>query len=245
VTTLVFGGSAGVGRALCRALVAKGDDVTIVSRDSQDLRAESAHCSLLNDVHVDWIAIDASDPASVRSALTNYLANGDRCFDNLLFPIGGAVENDRIDSSDEDFTRTLHTNLTSIMVAVSTLLPRMTSRGRRNIVGFGSIAAVRGRSSNVAYSAAKRGLESYFESLRHSLVASGIFVQFYRLGYIQTQQSFGKRLLVPAMRPSAVARHVINKMDHDIGMQSLPRFWAGANLIVKHLPWRIFRNLNF
>jgi NAD(P)-dependent dehydrogenase (short-subunit alcohol dehydrogenase family) len=245
VTTLVFGGSAGVGRALCRALVAKGKDVTIVARDSNDLRAESAHCGLLNNVHVDWIAVDASDPASVRSALTNYLANGERRFENLLFPIGGAAESDRIDNTDEEFIRTLHTNLTSIMVAVSTLLPRMASQGSRNIVGFGSIAAVRGRSSNVAYSAAKRGLESYFESLRHSVVGSGISVQFYRLGYIQTQQSFGKRLLVPAMRPSAVAQHVIKNMDHDIGMQSLPRFWAGASLIVRHIPWRIFRNLNF
>ncbi len=245
MTTLVFGGSAGVGRALCRALVAKGNDLTIVARDGRDLSAESAHCGLLTGVRVDWIAVDASDPASVRSALVEYLANSNRSFDNLLFPIGDALENDEIDNTDEEFIRMLHTNLTSIMVAVSTLLPRMTSRGRRNIVGFGSIAAVRGRSSNVAYSAAKRGLESYFESLRHSVAGSGVSVQFYRLGYIQTQQSFGKRLLFPAMRPSAVAQHVIRNMDHDIGTQSLPRFWAGAGLIVKHLPWRIFRNLSF
>jgi len=245
MSTLVFGGSAGVGRALCRALAAKGNNVTIVARDSNDLIAESAHCGLLNSVHVDWIAVDASDPVSVRSALTDYLANSDHHFENLLFPIGGAADSDSIYNTGEEFTHTLHTNLTSIMVAVSTLLPRMAPRGRRNIVGFGSIAAVRGRRSNVAYSAAKRGLESYFESLRHSVVGSGISVQFYRLGYVQTQQSFGKRLLVPAMRPSSVAEHVVNNMDHNTGLQSLPRFWAGASLIVKHLPWRIFRYLNF
>jgi len=156
-----------------------------------------------------------------------------------------AVGSDRIDSNDEEILRTLHVNLASIMVAVSTLLPRMTSRGSRSIVGFGSIAAVRGRSSNVAYSAAKRGLESYFESLRHSVVGSGISVQFYRLGYIQTQQSFGKRLLLPAMLPTAVAKHVIRNMDRDSGLRSLPRFWALASLFVRHLPWRIFRNSKF
>jgi NAD(P)-dependent dehydrogenase (short-subunit alcohol dehydrogenase family) len=131
------------------------------------------------------------------------------------------------------------------MIAVGTLLPRMTPHGRRSIVGFGSIAAVRGRRSNVAYSAAKRGLESYFESLRHSVAGSGICVQFYRLGYVRTQQSFGKKLMLPPMEPTAVARHVVDNMEHDIGMRSLPRYWAGVCLILKRMPWRIFRHLNF
>jgi short-subunit dehydrogenase len=243
VTTLVFGGSAGIGRELCRALAAKDYAITIVARDSKDLIAESAYCGLLSRDRVDWIAVDASDPGAVRSALTNYISNGEHSFENLIFTIGGAAENDSISDTDEEYIRALHVNLTSIMVAVSTLLPRMASGGTRNIVGFGSVAAVRGRRLNVAYAAAKRGLESYFESLRHSLTGSGISVQFYRLGYVQTQQSFGRKLLLPAMRPSAVAHHVVKNLGHDIGLKSLPRFWAGASLIIRHLPWWIFRNL--
>jgi NAD(P)-dependent dehydrogenase (short-subunit alcohol dehydrogenase family) len=243
--SLVFGGSAGVGRALCRALAAEGHDLTIVSRSAADLEAESSHCHLLHGGDVDWIAIDAADPRSLRSALTTHLTNTAHLFENLFFPIGGAAQSDCIDNADEVFVQTTHTNLTSVMVAISSLLPHMATEGCRNIVGFGSIAAVRGRRSNVAYSAAKRGLESYFESLQHMVAAEGISIQFYRLGYIETQQSFGKSLPLPAMRPSAVAQHVLNNMGRNVGVRSLPRFWAGVTPIIKHLPWWLFRRLNF
>jgi NAD(P)-dependent dehydrogenase (short-subunit alcohol dehydrogenase family) len=46
-------------------------------------------------------------------------------------------------------------------------------------VAWGSVAAVRGRRRNVAYSAAKRALQSFFESLRHACVGSSVTVQFY------------------------------------------------------------------
>ena len=45
-------------------------------------------------------------------------------------------------------------------------------------VAWGSVAAVRGRRRNVAYSAAKRALQSFFESLRHACVGSSVTVQF-------------------------------------------------------------------
>jgi NAD(P)-dependent dehydrogenase (short-subunit alcohol dehydrogenase family) len=243
--SLVFGGSAGVGRALCRALAARGHDLTIISRNAADLEAESSYCHLLNGGDVDWLAIDATDPRSLRSALTTYLADTAHLFENLFFPIGGAMQNDFIDSAGEVSVQTMHTNLTSVMVAIGSLLPHMATEGCRNIVGFGSIAAVRGRRSNVAYSAAKRGLESYFESLRHMAAAKGISTQFYRLGYVETQQSFGKNMLLPAMRPSTVAQHVLNNLGRNVGVRSLPRFWAGVTPIVKHLPWWLFRRLNF
>ena len=40
---------------------------------------------------------------------------------------------------------------------------------------------------NVAYSAAKRALASFFESLRHACADTGVAVQFYVLGYMDTE----------------------------------------------------------
>jgi short-subunit dehydrogenase len=112
-------------------------------------------------------------------------------------------------------------------------------------VGFGSIAAVRGRSANVVYSAAKRALESYFESLRHRLTSAKVRVQFYRLGYMDTQQSFGKRLLLPKASPEQIARDVVRNLDRDVGFTTRPRFWIAVSLIVRCLPWALFRRLKF
>lgn len=245
MNALIFGASAGVGRYLCRALAACGQNVTIISRDIRDLEAEAAHCKAVYGAEVDCVAVDAANPHEVFDVLTAYVSRGDRRFHTLLFPLGGALEDDRVGSTVDTIERMLNINLASVMVAVGVLLPLLTAGGKGTIVGFGSIAAVRGRNSNVAYAAAKRGLESYFESLRHDLSTHAIAVQFYRLGYVATQQSFGKRLLIPATRPEAVAATVVGDLGRNFGTRSLPRFWFVAAIALRLLPWSLFRRLRF
>jgi short-subunit dehydrogenase len=245
MNALVFGASAGLGRFLCRALAAGGHNVTIVSRDIRDLEAESAHCKSMYGVDVDCVDVDAADPRRVFDVLTAYTSRSDRCFHTVLLPVGGALEDDRVHSSVDAVERTLNVNLTSIMVAVGVLLPRMPSDGKRTIVGFGSIASIRGRNSNVAYAAAKRGLESYFESLRHDLSGADVCVQFYRLGYMATQQSFGRKLLIPAIRPEDAAATIIGNLGRNFGTRDLPRFWFLVSIVLRLLPWSLFRRLKF
>ncbi|SRR6266404_8013076 len=245
MNALVFGASAGIGRSLCRVLAARGDSLTLISRDMRDLEAEGAHCRAVYGVEVDCLAMDAADPRKVSEVLTAYLAASDRCFDTLLFPVGGALDNDLVRSSVDTIERTFNTNLLSVMTAVSVLLPRMATGRGGAIVGFGSIASIRGRNSNVAYAAAKRALESFFESLRHDLSVSAINVQFYRLGYIATQQSFGRRLLIPVPSPETVAATVVANLGRHFGSRSLPRFWLLAAIALRLLPWRLFRQLRF
>jgi short-subunit dehydrogenase len=245
MNALVFGASAGVGRYLCRALAARRQNLTIVSRDLRDIEAEGAHCKAVYGVEVDCIAVDAADPHKVFDALTAYVSNNDRCFHTLLFPVGGVLEDDVVRSSVDTVERTLNINLASIMTAVNVLLPRLAADGKRTIVGFGSIASIRGRNSNVAYAAAKRGLESYFESLRHDLSTAATNVQFYRLGYVATQQTFGKRLLIPGISPESVAATVVGDLGHDFGARTLPRFWILAAIALRLLPWSLFRHLRF
>jgi short-subunit dehydrogenase len=245
MTTLIFGASAGVGRQLCRAFAAQGQDLLIVARSCQDLEAEAAHCRLLYNVNVDFVAVDASDPVQASNLLVQCAATMKAPMRNLIFPIGAATADDDVFNSSAEMSSLLHTNLTSIMVVISAFLPHMISAGAGNIVGFGSIAAIRGRRSNVVYSAAKRGLESYFESLRHSTASSGIRIQFYRLGYIATQQTFARKLLFPILASSVVARRVVANLDRDIGFASVPQFWSTVGVLLKLLPWRIYRRLEF
>lgn len=124
-------------------------------------------------------------------------------------------------------------------------LPDVMRLPRARVVGFGSIAAVRGRKANVVYSASKRGLESYFESLRHLTANTGVIVQFYRLGYVETQQSFGQRLLFPVVTPEQVARDIMARAGRDFGVRFFPGFWRLIALAVAWLPWRLYKNLDF
>jgi short-subunit dehydrogenase len=155
-----------------------------------------------------------------------------------------AQDNDDCLLPETETTALINANLTTIAAVVSLFLPAMLSGEPGNIVGFGSVAALRGRGTNVAYAAAKRGLESYFESLRFRTSFTQVHVQFYRLGYVDTHLTYGRRLLpLPMTSPQAVAKCVVRNVNCDVRAKFVPSFWWGIALLLRLLPWAIFRRV--
>jgi short-subunit dehydrogenase len=241
---LVVGASAGVGRALCEALGARGAAMLLMASDERDLDALAAHLRLVYSVEVQTVVADATRIAECVEQVGKVAAAfGD--IDSLFFPIGVSRADDRGLLDIEQACTILNTNLAVVIGLVSRLLPQLLTQRQARIVGFGSIAAIRGRKSNVVYSAVKRGLESYFESLRHLTANTGVRVQFYQLGYVATQQSFGQRLLFPVATPQQVAHEVLRNMDKDPGKVFFPRYWALIALAVLWVPWPLYKKLDF
>ncbi|MGA8615097.1 MAG: SDR family NAD(P)-dependent oxidoreductase [Xanthobacteraceae bacterium] len=243
MSALIVGATSGLGRALTRVLAERGDDLVLVARDPTDLEAEASHLRTVYGVTVTTISSDAAAPDAFVATVSGTAADfGD--IRSVLLPIGLSRSSDLGAWPLAQTQTLLDVNFTSVATLVEALLPRLIGRDSV-IVGFGSIAALRGRSANVVYSAAKRALESYFESLRHRLSTTKVRVQFYRLGYLDTQQSFGKRLLLPKASPERIARAVARNLDRDLGITTRPRFWIVVSSIVRRLPWPLFRRLDF
>jgi short-subunit dehydrogenase len=125
------------------------------------------------------------------------------------------------------------------------VLPHFLARGQGLLVFFGSVAAERGRSSNVIYAATKRGLQSFYESIRHRCSATKIRVQYYQLGYIDTAQTFGKRLPMRPVAPHTVARAIVANLNNDFGAAYYPGYWRLIAVALRNTPWFIFRKLRF
>jgi short-subunit dehydrogenase len=242
--SLIFGASAGVGRALARCLARRNHDLVLAARGAADLAAEAAHLRLSFGVNVQWVALDATDPVAVSARIAEIC--DDSIPGNLLFPVGLADEGDDCFLPAENTIDLIHANLTSVITVVATLLPKLIEGSRDgNVVGFGSVAAVRGRGTNVVYAAAKRGLEGYFESLRHRTTTSAIRVQYYRLGHIATQMNYGRDSPFPVAAPDWVAERVADGLGRDLGLVHLPRFWAGITPAVRAVPWQLYRRAQF
>jgi len=243
VRALIVGATSGLGRALSRVLAERGDDLVLVARDPTDLEAEARHLHTVHGVIVTTIPSDATRPDAFVATVSDATAIFDD-IQTVLLPIGLSRSNDLAAWPLAQTQTLLDVNFTSVATLIEALLPRLLGHDSV-IVGFGSVAAVRGRSANVVYSSAKRALESYFESLRHRLSTTKVRVQFYRLGYLDTQQSFGKRLQLPKAQPERIARAVVRNLDRDFGITTRPRFWIVVSLIVRWLPWPLFRRLSF
>ncbi|HWI13390.1 MAG TPA: SDR family NAD(P)-dependent oxidoreductase [Burkholderiales bacterium] len=237
----IIGATGGVGRALAEALARRGHHLLITATDARDLAALRAHVELSYGVSVQTAVVRVGGDgwlAALSDALERYGVP-----DAMFFPIGLSYAHDDGLLPAEAARTLIEVNFAGIVDIVTLVLPAMLERRHGWIVGFGSVAQDRGRSANAVYAAAKRGLTSYFESLRHRVADTDVRVQLYQLGYVDTQQTFGKRLVFPACSPRYVAERVAHRLGSGGGVRYLPGYWRIVTLLLRWTPWIIFRRL--
>ena len=244
MTYVIVGASAGVGRALATRFASAGHDLLLVAPDDRDLRATAADLMIRNGIRARWVAADA---AAYRLCAERIAAAAAELggFDGVLFPIGGVAATDDWHFDPDRTARLVDVNFSAVAAITTRLLPHLLSRPRATIVGFGSIAATRGRGKNVAYSAAKRALASFFESLRHACADSGVAVQFYVLGYMDTELAAGIRSRIPKGDPRALGDLILKNLDRDVGVVYYPWFWRALSVALRGVPWSLFKRLRF
>jgi len=108
---------------------------------------------------------------------------------------------------------------------------------------FGSVSAIRGRGKNVVYAGAKRALVSLYESLRQRYRPRELRVQLYEIGFMATNLTYGMKLPLPVAKPEDVARVVVRGLKRKSFRRCVPRWWALVALIVRALPWAIYRRM--
>ena len=244
MTWIVVGASSGLGRALSERLAKEGKSLLLASSDHRDLLPLASDLQIRFGTEVHCYSHDAEDHGGFAQGLFNYL-RGTEPIDGILFPIGYVHKTDCGDLAPSGIERLVNINFLSVVSVASLLLPRMLENKKGVIVGFGSIAGIRGRGINVVYSASKRALQSYFEGLRHRYERYGLLIQFYILGYLDTNLAFGQKLLLPKADPARVAESVVSNFEKRGGTRYLPRFWRPIGIIVRTLPWLIFKRMNF
>ena len=121
-------------------------------------------------------------------------------------------ENDDLNLSIADALKILNANYLSIGYTVNKL-KEIYFKKEFLIVGFGSVSGFLGRNLNNFYAAAKRSLESHFESLVFDNNDNRLKIHFYILGYLDTNLAFGKKLLLPKGKIRKLARIVYKNKE--------------------------------
>ena len=149
-TALVTGGTAGIGFATARRLVAEGASVIITGRNPQ--RGQHAQGALGPTAR--FVAVDMADPIGVdrlaRDVELDILVNN-----AASFPAGMTVDQD-----ENTFGHTFATNVRGLYFLVAGVVPAMIRRGGGAIVNVTSLVASKGVPGASTYSASKAAVES-------------------------------------------------------------------------------------
>ena len=242
MTCIVVGASSGLGRHVAERLAEQGSDLVLLSRDLRDCQAGAADLCHRYGIRARAIAVDLAQPIADFRELDAAVAELARV-NALVFAAGEVSDADQLMHLATAAEPLLRANFLSACLIVDHLLPTLLRSEHAVIVGIGSIAAFRGRARNVVYAASKRALQSYFESLAHALSSRGVRVQFYHVGFLDTNMAFGRPLPFRAASVQGLARRIAGNIASPSGVFFHPRYWRAMRVLVQLAPSSWFRHV--
>lgn len=180
-TWLITGCSTGLGRALARAALAKGDNAVVTARDTatlKDLATEFPTTALA-------VALDVTDQSQVDAAVQQAeerFGAVDVLVNNAGYGYRAAIE----EGDDADVRTLFDTNVFGPVAMIKAVLPGMRSRRSGAIVNISSIGARICPPGSGYYSATKAALEGISGSLQKELAPLGITVTAVEPGGFRT-----------------------------------------------------------
>ena len=185
---LLTGASRGIGRAIALQLAQSGYDLFLLARKEQEkLEGCAALCRAAGARVVTRLA-DVSDSSACAEVFSVF----DRHFPapNLLVANAGISHLGLLqDMTPDDWDHMIRTDLSSCFYLSRLAIPRMLRAGSGKLIFLSSVWGSRGASCEVAYSAAKGGVNSFTRALAKELAPSNIQVNAIAPGAIDTDMN--------------------------------------------------------
>ena len=239
---LILGASSGLGRELANILAKNSNNLIIISRDERDLKTIKSDLETRFKIAVKYFVLDASSFEEVKFFLQSNM-NLLNEIQGIMFPIGMVDAEDKISNDMSISNSLIQANIGSVAYFLSKIFPIFLKRNRGVIVGFGSVSSAVGREVNTVYAASKRGLDSLFESLALASSASKVKIQYYTIGYLDSNLAYGRKLLLPKGSVKNLAKIVHKNLKKNYKKIYYPSWWIVIVGMIKILPLSFLKTI--
>ena len=224
---LITGASRGIGAATARILAKEGYDLCLVCKNSEkEINRIKEEVEKAEGISCRVFLCDVSDPEQVET-MVKQAGEIHVLINNAAISYVGLLT----DMSLEQWHQVIDTNLNSLFYLCRLIVPQMVRRKSGKIINISSVWGNVGASMEVAYSAAKGGVNSFTRALAKELAPSGIQVNGIAYGVIDTEMNrcFSKEDMyalqeeIPADRigsceeAAQMIRQVLNSPDYLTG----------------------------
>jgi NAD(P)-dependent dehydrogenase (short-subunit alcohol dehydrogenase family) len=206
------GPGVGTGKASAVLLAREGASVLLV--DVQRERAEETRALIAAEGGTAKVFSGDATKAADCQAMVRAAVDAFGSIDVLVNNIGRAALGTVVNTSEEDWDKSLDINLRTMFLASKYALPVMAERGGGSVINICSISALRG-DGTAAYSAAKGAMLALTVDMAYSHGRQGIRVNAIAPGHITTPMVMS----VSAPGPRA---EFMNKMRAEAGLLGTP-----------------------
>lgn len=242
---LVFitGASSGIGLALARASLHRGQRVALLARHTESLQQTLQQEGWPRSHWRVWSA-DVGDAAAMQAVAQQCMTEWGLP-DTVIANAGISLGVDLSDAQDLPvFARVMDTNVQGLVNTFQPFIAPMRARGRGQLVGVASVAGVRGLPGHAAYCASKAAVIACCESLRGELRADGVRVTTIVPGYVATPLTARNRYAMPfLMQPEDFARQALRAIDAGVSRRVIPWPMAVVAFWLRLLPDALFDRL--
>jgi short-subunit dehydrogenase len=187
-----------LGKAFVEGLAGDGDTVIGISRNQPE------NLQLQSKVEVAWISVDMSNPIQASNIIE---IQSPTELDVIIYNLGiweeVAFSNHYhfLSCSDEDMVNLIDTNVTSAIILLKRLIPRLLKSRRPQVVLTGSTSGLpRSGGPEVAFCTSKFALRGIAEALREGFRQEKLAVTCLQIGDLNTEDSISEPIHMACQR---------------------------------------------
>ncbi len=238
---VVVGASSGIGEAIVRRLAEEGAQVAAIARRRERLDELAAQ----SGGKVRAYAHDVEETDEVPALWERIVADLGGV-DTLIYAAGVMPELEEGEFTFEKDRQMIAVNVVGAMAWMNLAAARFEAARGGTVVGISSIAGERGRRGNPAYCTSKAAMTTYLESLRNRCSRYGVNVVTVKPGFVDTAMTAGRGKLLWMISADDAARRALALARKGTSASGfVPGRWALVAFVVRALPSRVFRRLNF
>lgn len=240
----VFGANSAIAKALCFEILNKnpGSRFTLFGRNKESLKLFKEKLLLCSATDVEFFINDFVSSNLDESILENtYNKNTDI----TILSYGDLGEEALLKEDQGNLRNFIDLNLTSKFIILNYLSNRAKLNKNNSIVVISSVAGDRGRRSNYIYGSMNAALTQFTSGMRSYLHKKNVHLLTVKPGLIITPMTkkFKKSFLWS--KPEKIAPSIYEAIIKKKEVIYTPKFWYLVMLVIKIIPEKIFKKIDF
>ncbi|MBA2710290.1 MAG: SDR family NAD(P)-dependent oxidoreductase [Tatlockia sp.] len=233
-TWVILGATSIIAEEFAKLAAQAGYSLLLVGRDKAQLDIIKADVCLRFRINCKTLICDFSN--DLNEILAHFESFREEI--DLFIAFSSIVENTNLNQSNIE--NLIKVNALATVQLIYAYLHKAQSEHR--LIFLSSVAACRGRAKNSLYGGSKAFVEVYLEGLQQE-ASKKLNITIARLGFIDTAQTYGQPGIFYASPPKACAEACWKALFAGKRLIYHPFFWRFIMLIIRNLPFFIYKKM--